>query len=410
MTEDPGNDPATSGNPPAPSAPELKPSTAVTTLLIAAAAVAGLGAILLLVPAHQLAFGTVAGAVTVVLLLVADRRLRRHGAIRRAQRATTPSPASGAASEPGDQAAHEPAAVLSEPAAPVERDGLDEHQEPTGGPTDPLTWIDTEPDLWRSVDGRYVIVSTVLPERRADATRVFTLRKIDAASRTAYPPGWTCGYFVDESYSLHEAQAAAERDSWVEAQGAARNVPADYPAAALKRFYWPISQGTSMGALAIVREGNRLVARVVGMGRRSSDVYEPGVFAELDLSALPEDGEPTVADLQLLECGGCMAVPSTAHGQDCDHAHCPECGEQWIMCGHESDRMSVWRGVDERAAVAHQQNWWTTRTDIDHLVEDYTRVIIAISLGQITWDAEAQTYRVVRIDNAELDRHGENGR
>jgi hypothetical protein len=271
--------------------------------------------------------------------------------------------------------------------------------------SDHLTWLEMTANLWRSVDGRYIIVGSVLPEWRPDPTQIYTLRKIDAASRDAYPQNWTCGCFVEETYGLDAAKRAAELDAWSEAQGVARHVPKDYPAVAVKRFFWPISTGTSKGALAIVRDGDRLLARVVGMGRGEDDRYQPGIFAEIDLTNLPADGATTVADLKLDECPGCMAEPGTPHGAGCDHAACPDCGNQLNGCEHTPDRPALWRGIDEQAVVARDLDWWTTATGVDHLVEDYSRVNVAVALGQITWDRETQAYRIGRIDEAELDKH-----
>lgn len=114
----------------------------------------------------------------------------------------------------------------------------------------------------------------------------------------------------------------------------------------------------------------------------------------------------------LEDCPGCLAKPGTPHGQDCDHAACPACGEQLLFhdCEHwpsDADgpkRPSIWHGVNPQAEVARAQGWWTTASGIDHLVEDYTRVVIAEGLGQITWDSDAQKYSIGRINEAELDR------
>ena len=110
------------------------------------------------------------------------------------------------------------------------------------------------------------------------------------------------------------------------------------------------------------------------------------------------------------ECPGCRVAPGTAHHDECDHARCPDCGEQLLMCGQlceEVDapyRPALWHGVDQRAQVARQHSWWTTAVGIDHLVEDYTRVLFAIVLGQIIWEPTSQTYTIVQIDEAALDR------
>jgi Domain of unknown function (DUF397) len=109
--------------------------------------------------------------------------------------------------------------------------------------------------------------------------------------------------------------------------------------------------------------------------------------------------------LGLETCRGCDAAPGTNHGAECDWARCPECGEQLIMCSEhaDSDRPARWHGVDQRAEVARKLNWWTTAVGIDHLVEDYTRVLFADGLEQITWDPEAQRYVIGQINEAAID-------
>jgi hypothetical protein len=95
----------------------------------------------------------------------------------------------------------------------------------------------------------------------------------------------------------------------------------------------------------------------------------------------------------LKPCRGCGVAPEQAHEEGCDWAKCPECGEQrdW-GCDHDSDQPSIWHGIDPRAEVAQAREWWTTATGIDHLVEDYTRVLVAIGRGDIDWDPQTQRY------------------
>lgn len=103
-------------------------------------------------------------------------------------------------------------------------------------------------------------------------------------------------------------------------------------------------------------------------------------------------------------CLGCGAAPGASHGEWCDHARCPECGEQLIACGEhaDSDRPARWHGVDQRAEVARVLGWWTTATGIGHLVEDCTRVLFAVVLGQVTWDPQTQRYVIGKIDETAL--------
>lgn len=112
---------------------------------------------------------------------------------------------------------------------------------------------------------------------------------------------------------------------------------------------------------------------------------------------------------ELENCSGCLAAPGEPHGEDCDHARCPDCGEQLIFhdCEHWTDdgldRPAMWHGIDPRAEVAQALNWWKAVTGFDHLVEDYTRVLFAEALDQIAWDPQAQRYTIGQIDNAALD-------
>jgi hypothetical protein len=59
---------------------------------------------------------------------------------------------------------------------------------------------------------------------------------------------------------------------------------------ALERFFWPISEGTTQAALAVVRDGERIVARVVGMARQE-DPFVPVTYAEIDLTGILEPAE-----------------------------------------------------------------------------------------------------------------------
>lgn len=117
---------------------------------------------------------------------------------------------------------------------------------------------------------------------------------------------------------------------------------------------------------------------------------------------------------ELTECPGCGAAPGTDHADAglCDHARCPECGEQLIMCGEHEDceRPARWHGVDQRAEVARNLGWQTTAVGIGHPVEDYERVLFAEDLGQVTWNPETQRYDIGRIDEAAIDEAGRQAR
>lgn len=111
-------------------------------------------------------------------------------------------------------------------------------------------------------------------------------------------------------------------------------------------------------------------------------------------------------------CGGCGAPPGGVHGEECDWALCPACGEQRGSCDHAGERLpaSLWHGLDPRRDVARQLGWWTTAVGIDHLVEDYTRVFFARHLGQVTWNPETQELDFWRIDEDAIDEAGRKAR
>src|SRR5699024_6887795 len=98
----------------------------------------------------------------------------------------------------------------------------------------------------------------------------------------------------------------------------------------------------------------------------------------------------------LEECPGCQVAVGMTHDNDCDHARCPDCGEQLFFhdCDHwpedadGPDRPAMWHGVDPRIEVARARDWWTTISMLtgSEEAEDCTRVLIAEALGQITWN------------------------
>lgn len=114
----------------------------------------------------------------------------------------------------------------------------------------------------------------------------------------------------------------------------------------------------------------------------------------------------------LEECYGCGVSPGTAHEDDCDHARCPDCGDQLFFhdCDHwpedadGPDRPAIWHGVDPRAEVARTLGWWTTAAGIDEPVEDHIRVLTAEALGQIRWNPDKQRYDLHAIDETAIDR------
>lgn len=145
----------------------------------------------------------------------------------------------------------------------------------------PLKWVKLTPFSWHSRCGRYTITHSVLPELQFDPTEVYTLRKRDRATAHVRPFG--LGWHLAERYTLADAQQEAQNNAWSDAQCGERHVPADLPAVALTRFYWPISNGCTRAALAIVRRDGRLYAQVVGMHRNDDDNYESGAYVEIEL-------------------------------------------------------------------------------------------------------------------------------
>lgn len=113
----------------------------------------------------------------------------------------------------------------------------------------------------------------------------------------------------------------------------------------------------------------------------------------------------------LEECPGCRVAPGRAHDEDCDHARCPDCGEQlffheceaWPEDADGPDRPALWHGIHPDEEVARKLNWWTTAVGIDHPVEDFTRVSFAVHLKQVTWDPQAQRYVIGEIDEGRID-------
>jgi hypothetical protein len=150
-----------------------------------------------------------------------------------------------------------------------------------------LTWTPFGP-YQRALSGGYaylvhaVRVPVIAEPAIKDETE-YALRMVDPASLRAYGPR-TTGYHHSQHYTVAAAMQEANEYAWKVAQGADRHVPKDYPAILMERFFWPISEGVSMGALAIVRDGDRLVARVVGMSRGRDDRYEPGTYVEVQLA------------------------------------------------------------------------------------------------------------------------------
>ncbi len=152
-----------------------------------------------------------------------------------------------------------------------------------------LTWLETDPGVWRSTDGRYAIVAHVLPEN--PPRTVYQARKIGQEMAQAYPAGEDLGYLLEETpwcwcaeNDADSAEAIVEQDAFASAHSA--SVPEDYPAVALSRFRWPISRGTSRGALVVARKDGGFVAQIVGMSRHGDSGFAPEPYTEINLTEL----------------------------------------------------------------------------------------------------------------------------
>jgi hypothetical protein len=206
--------------------------------------------------------------------------------------------------------------------------------------TSTLTWLETDPGVWRSTDGRYAIVAHDLPEN--PPRTVYQARKIDPAMAQAYPARATLGNLLEETpwcwcaeNSVHSAEAIVERDAF--ASGHSTSVPEDYPAVALIRFWWPISQGTNRGALVVVRKGGRFVAQIVGMSRHDDSGFVPEPYTEINLTELglipgPGADLATTTDHGPEPCHNCGARVGQSHGQMCSIARCLVTGQQRLLC------------------------------------------------------------------------------
>lgn len=203
-----------------------------------------------------------------------------------------------------------------------------------------MNWLATEPGIWRSADGRYAIVAQALPEN--PPRTVYQARKVDEAMARAYPERGDLGYLLEESpwcwnedNSVHSAEAVIERDAFTSAHDT--SVPEDHPAAALSRFWWPISKGTSRGALAVTVRDGEVVAQVLGMARHDDSGFEPEPWTEISLTGLglvpaPGAAISVTTDHGPEPCPNCGAKVGDPHDAMCSIARCEVTGGQRLMC------------------------------------------------------------------------------
>lgn len=198
-------------------------------------------------------------------------------------------------------------------------------------------WVNSQPGVWRSLCGRYAIVTVALPER--PARTVYQARRIDQATATAYPTRGDLGILLEESpwqwnrdNSVHSAEAVCGRDLFRLTHSF--SVPEDHPAVALSGFWWPRGGG-GRGALALVWHDDRLVVQILGMSRADADNVEVGEYTSIDLTALGIHAAPaalpTVTD-HGTQCAGCNVKAGSPHGAHCSHARCLASGGQRLMC------------------------------------------------------------------------------
>jgi hypothetical protein len=151
-------------------------------------------------------------------------------------------------------------------------------------------WAETAPGLWRSTDGQYTIHRTTLPEPREALAVIYTLRWTGPAGWPGYL-GCTIGTAAPR-YCLADAQAEAAQHARAHAAAPGNDrALAGLPSLATEMFFWPISEGTTRGALTVTLDRGRLTARITGMSCQSGDpapagTWAPGTYAEIDITGL----------------------------------------------------------------------------------------------------------------------------
>lgn len=199
-------------------------------------------------------------------------------------------------------------------------------------PKSTMSWVEMEQGVWRSTNGLYAIVRQVLPER--PPRTVWQARKVDQLMDRAHPGRGDLGCLLEESpwgwcsqNDVCSAEAAIEYDAFASAHET--SVPEDHPAIAMSRFWWPVSGGTKRGALVVTRNGDELVAQVVGMSRHDDTGFVPDAYTQISLTGLglvPRPGA-TVAvttDHGPAPCHMCNAKAGQPHGPMCSLARCLE--------------------------------------------------------------------------------------
>jgi hypothetical protein len=161
-----------------------------------------------------------------------------------------------------------------------------------------LNWRHTRKRLWRTTDGRYTVVKVKMPSDVPHETFRYVARAIDPAMRQQFPN--TVGFPIGiDQPSLAGAQRHAEQHAFAATHD--RNVPADYPHGERADFFWPISEGTTRGALVLDRDGPTVTAKIVGMVRGEHG-FEPDVYATASIAVSEKPAE--TVHLGPVESGG----------------------------------------------------------------------------------------------------------
>lgn len=98
----------------------------------------------------------------------------------------------------------------------------------------------------------------------------------------------------------------------------------------------------------------------------------------------------------LEECPGCAAPAGTWHDADCDHAACPDCGEQKIAC-EETGRPAFWHGQRSEDLLALEHGWQIWIVDLGW-VEDGMRMGLERHRGAVSWDPVEQRWFARRAE------------
>lgn len=134
----------------------------------------------------------------------------------------------------------------------------------------PLVWQKTGKGAWRSQDGEYLITTLApVPGDHELDGRPLDMSVTPMQLRGVGLTGTGLGYFIEEGYDAKQLMRAAVTHRYV-LESKSRSVPEDFPAEEMERFWWPISEGITKGALVVrTNEEGQRVAAIVGMSRNN---------------------------------------------------------------------------------------------------------------------------------------------